>query len=163
MKPALGKTRWNRLLGLLLMAGIAAVFAGGCFFPGRGGDPGLKGGYNPPLAAGGLVITKGNDGVTEILSDEFIVPSADFSETGVVMGDVLILLNGSNRGQYTIKEITKSSLVVEGLRSQAREPGLAYEVRGSRIYFSGIDGYVYALGGTVLSEEASFRPESPSE
>ncbi|PKB79482.1 MAG: hypothetical protein BZY88_13115 [SAR202 cluster bacterium Io17-Chloro-G9] len=142
------------MLGLFLMAGMVPVFAAGCFFPQRGNDPGIIGAFNPPLAAGGLVITKGNDGVTEILSDEFTVPSADFSETGVVTGDVLILLNGSNQGQYTIKEITKSRLVVEGLGPQAREPGLAYEVRGSRIYFSGIDGYVYALGETVLSQEA---------
>ena len=138
------------------MAGIIAVFASGCtFLPQRGGgDLGLKGGYNPPLAAGGLIITKGNDGVTEILSDQFTVPSADFSKTGVVTGDVLVILAGSNRGQYTINEISKITLVVEGLGSQTREPGLAYEVRGSRIYFSGIDGYVYALGGTVLTKEA---------
>ncbi|MCH7714017.1 MAG: PQQ-like beta-propeller repeat protein [Chloroflexi bacterium] len=150
------KPRFNRLRGLLLVAGIVAVFASGCtFLPQRGGgDLGLKGGYNPPLAAGGLIITKGNDGVTEILSDQFTVPSADFSKTGVVTGDVLVILAGSNRGQYTIKEISKITLVVEGLGSQAREPGLAYEVRGSRIYFSGIDGYVYALGGTVLTKEA---------
>ena len=154
MKPGLGKPRWNRLLGILLMAGLAAVFAAGCFFPRGGSDPGLRGGYNPPLAAGGLVITKGNDGVTEILSNEFTVPSVDFSKTGVVAGDVLVLLSGANRGQYTIQEITKSSLVVEGLGSQSREPGLAYEVRGSRIFFAGIDGYVYALGETVLSREA---------
>ena len=145
---------WNRLLAPFLMAGTAAVFAAGCFFPQGGNDKGLRGGYNPPLAAGGLVITKGADGETSIGSDVFTVGSTVFSDTGVVNGDVLVILNGSNRGQYTIREISRSTLLVEGLAPQAREPGLAYEVRGSRIYFAGIDGYVYALGGTVLSQEA---------
>ena len=149
------KPRWNRLLGLFLMAGIVAVFASSCTFLQRGGnDPGLKGAYNPPLVAGGLVITKGSDGVTSILSDVFTVPSADFSQTGVVTGDVLAILNGRNLGRYTIKNIEKNTLTVEGLASQSREAGLAYEVRGRRIFFAAIDGYIYALGETVLSKEA---------
>jgi len=151
----------NRLFGLLLIAGIVAVFSAGCFLPNRGGgDPGLIGGYNPPLVAGGLIITKGTDGVTSILSDVFTVPSADFSTMGIVTGDVLAVLNGSTRGSYTITDIAKNTLTAEGLAPTAREPGLAFEVRGRRVYFAGIDGYIYALGESVLTREVEISGET---
>ncbi len=154
MKTRRVKPRFNRLVSLFLMAGIAAVLSTGCFFPNRGGgDPGLLGTYNPPLVAGGLIITKGTDGVTSVLSEVFTVPSADFSDTGVVTGDSLVILNGTTAGNYTITEIGKNTLTLEGLGPQGRESGLAYEVRGRRVYFAGIDGYIYALGETVLSRE----------
>lgn len=150
-----------RIIGFALIMGIVAVIATGCFLPQRGGgDAGLKGAYNPPLVAGGLVITKGNDGVTEVRSDGFTVPSVDFSQTGVVTGDALVILNGRSSGRYTVKGIGKNTLTVEGLNPDAREPGLAYEIRGRRIYLSGIDGYVYALGDTALSQEAGLAVDA---
>ena len=150
-----------RIIGFSLIMGIVAVIATGCFLPQRGGgDAGLKGAYNPPLVAGGLVITSGTDGVTEVHSDGFTVPSVDFSESGVVTGDALVILNGRNSGRYTVKVIGKNTLTVEGLNSEAREAGLSYEIRGRRIYLSGIDGYVYALGETALSQEAGLAGDA---
>ena len=159
------KTRPHGIFSFFLLTAVIAFLTSGCFFPGipgfsgRSGDTGLKGAYNPPLVAGGLLITKGSDGVTTPGSEAFTVPSADFTDTGVTAGDALVIINGGSPGQYTIKSISTNALTVEGLRPEAREPGLSYEVRGRRIYFAGIDGYVYALAETAVSKEAGLSRE----
>ena len=144
--------RITRTLGVLLV-GAALLALTGCF--NREQDLGLEGGYRPPLIAHGLTITTGNDGVTSASSSSFTDPSADFDEAGVLAGDILEIRSGANQGEFPITEVGQNSVTARGFNPTTRESGVAYSIKGSRIYFAAIDGYVYALGESPLAEEAN--------
>ena len=142
---------FTRASGLLLVSAALLITLSGCF--NREQDFGLHGGYQPPLVVHGLTIATGNNGVTSIASSSFADPSADFDQAGVLSGDVLEIASGANRGEFTITQVGQNSVTASGFSPTTRESGVAYSIKGPRIYFSGIDGYLYALAETPLAEE----------
>ena len=148
----LNKTKATMALALAV-AGLLVL--AGCVTGSK--DRGVGGGYQPPLIANGLKVATGNDGVTSIASEGFTDPSADFAEAGVLTGDILVIQSGVSRGEYTITQVRQNTVTARGLNPPSREPGVAYTINGRRIYFSGIDGYLYALGEHPLAREAELN------
>lgn len=136
----------------LALAAAALLTLAGCFPQAR--DTGLGGGYQPPLIADGLAVVKGNDGITSIASGEFTDPSTDFDEAGVLTGDILVIQSGFSRGEYLITRVQQKTVTATGLSPASREPGVAYTINGRRIFLSGIDGYLYALGEHPVAKAA---------
>ena len=144
--------RQNQAAVALALAAAGLLVLAGCFPSAQ--DTGLKGGYQPPLIADGLTVAEGNDGLTSIASGEFTDPSADFAEAGVLTGDVLTIKSGFSRGEYVITQVGQNRVTATGLNPPSRESGVGYTINGRRIYFSGIDGFLYALGDYPLGKEA---------
>ena len=142
----------NRLALAALLAAAGLLALAGCFNQAQ--DHGIGGGYSSPLVADALTITTGNNGVTSIGGDGFTDPVADFQAGGILPGDTLVIQGGTSWGEYVITEVSQSTVNARGLSPVARESGLPYFIKGKRVYFSGIDGYLYALGETALSREA---------
>ena len=134
----------------LALAAAALLALAGCFPQAK--DTGLGGGYQPPLIVDGLAVAKGNDGITSIATGEFTDPSADFAEAGVLTGDILGIQSGFSLGEYLITQVGQNTVTASGLNPASRETGVAYTINGRRIYVSGIDGYLYALGEYPLTE-----------
>ncbi len=151
----------NRLALVALLAVTGLLVLVGCF--NQSEDRGIGGGYSSPLVADALIIAAGNNGVTSIGGEGFTDPGADFQAGGVLPGDALVIQGGTSWGEYVITGVSQSTVNARGLSPVARESGLPYFIKGKRVFFSGIDGYLYALGETALSREAErMRSEGAS-
>ena len=78
-------------------------------------------------------------------------------------GDVLVIQSGFSRGEYLITQVSQNKVTASGLNPASREAGVAYTINGRRIYFSGIDGYLYALSEHPLAMAAEILRSSRLE
>ena len=142
----------TRAAAALALAAAGLLVLAGCFPQAQ--DNGLGGGYQPPLIVDGLTVVRDNDGDIAIGSEGFTDRNARFDDAGVLTGDVLVIESGFSQGEYPITQVSRNIVTATGLNPPSRESGVAYKINGRRIYFSGIDGYLYALGEHPLAQEA---------